>query len=73
MASDKFEVELELLKKMMEPDTALIITQNERGEIINAEIVDVNEAYFLLSHAAEAQKPEQRPPSKTGWWSPGED
>ena len=65
-------IELERLKAMAEPDVALILTQNERGELIDARVVEVAEAIVLLRKAAEARDAEDRPPSKGSWWSPGD-
>jgi hypothetical protein len=62
------------LRRMAEPNTALIITQNEEGEIIDARVVDVSQALFLLKHGVRGEKKEEKPEtpetSESSWWAP---
>ncbi len=69
--SEDMEFVMEHLRRMAEPNTALIITQNEDGEIIDARIMDVAEAMFILRHAQRGERTEPKPEtSESSWWSP---
>ena len=71
MESDEISFVQEHLRRLAEPTTALIITQNEEGEIIDARVVDVAQALFLLKQGKLSEKKEEEPEtSETLWWSP---
>ena len=57
--------------RMKDPDTALIITENEEGEIIDVRVVDVNLAMFILKEGKRRQKTEEKAKeSESLWWHP---
>jgi hypothetical protein len=71
MESDEINFVKDHLRRLAEPNTALIITQNEEGEIIDARVVDVTQALFLLKHGVRGEKKEEKPEtSESLWWSP---
>ena len=75
MESEDLSHVMDYLKKMTEPNTALIITQNEQGEIIDVRVMDVNEALFILRNANGGEAPEEKlsedeSASDGSWWSP---
>jgi hypothetical protein len=71
MEADEINFVMEHLRRLSEPNTALIITQNEEGEIIDARVVDVTQALFLLEHGVRGEKKEEKPEASGSlWWSP---
>jgi hypothetical protein len=57
--------------RMRDPDTALIITENEEGEIIDVRVVDVSLAMFILKEGKRRQKTEEKAKeSESLWWHP---
>ena len=71
MESDELNYAMNHLLRMAEPNTALIITQNEEGEIIDARIMNVTEALFLLRYAQRGEREEEKPKeSDSLWWHP---
>ncbi len=65
-------LDVELLKGVAEPSIALIITQNEEGEVIDARLAELSEAMILLRSATEdkAKREEQPARDKGAWWKP---
>ena len=71
MESSDIQFVQEHLRRLAEPNTALIITQNEEGEIIDARVVDVTQALFLLKHGKRGEKKEEKPEaSESSWRAP---
>jgi hypothetical protein len=53
-----------------DPDTALIVTQNDRGEIVDVEIINVMTGFYLLFHGPNAPDPDREPYTGPCWWKP---
>jgi hypothetical protein len=74
MASEEIDFVMDHLRRLAEPNTALVITQNEEGEIIDARVVDVTEALFILRMGKldERKEDKQETPgtSESSWWAP---
>jgi hypothetical protein len=71
MEHEDIDFAMEHLRRLSEPNTALLITQNEKGEIIDVRVVDVAEAMFLLSHGKlSKRKDEESEVSESSWWAP---
>jgi hypothetical protein len=56
------------VSRTRDPDTALIVTQNEKGEIVDIEIINVMTAYFSLFHGPNAPDPDREPYTGLSWW-----
>jgi hypothetical protein len=71
MGQEDLDFAMEHLRRLSEPNTALLITQNEEGEIIDVRVVDVAEAMFLLSHGKPGKRKDVEPKaSESSWWAP---
>jgi hypothetical protein len=71
MEHDDLDFAMHHLRRLSEPNTALIITQNEKGEIIDVRVVEVAEAMFLLSHGKLGKRQDDEPEvSESSWWAP---
>ena len=75
MESEDLSYISDYMKKFENPDMALVITQNEKGEIIDARVMEVDEAFFILRQAKmgkvlEDKLSEAESASDGSWWSP---
>ena len=76
MESEDLPYVSDSVKKFANPDMALVITQNEKGEIIDTRVIEVDEAFFILRQAKrgkvlEEKLSEAESASDGSWWSPG--
>ena len=56
-----------------DPDTVLIITQNDRGEIVDVEITSFETGYFIAFHGPNAPETDREPYNGPFWWDPSEE
>ena len=73
MAENEQNISLEIGIKTRDPETALIITQNNWGEIVDVEITDFVTGYFMAFHGPNSLDPDREPYTGPSWWDSSEE